>query len=349
MAAPLAGRANFESVLVYYDEPQVMLLNRSDDRKLIAVAIPHEGLAISGLQETTFPFFAAEISWSQTERYFRGVNDLRYLFMYPKHKKWYLFDFSLLDSRDRVPLVPVPSGAIRSEWFPDAGFFVREHTETFEISREGLQLKTFFIDGSWDFADFSRFYGKFAEIYSLYLAIFKFNSADATGEAKRIIKTAFVHYPFMGGSSYRNFYGDLLNAQTYSDRLSVNKIEYASPGHVEVYAQADIFGKVRKSLDHFGSNQFEAAGSYKRLRDFLGKSHLLRSNAAEFNSDSEMGRIISRMTLELSAAMSFEEISLVNSLVEQNALAAAKVVLSYARRIERSYMFFAEGRVSWNR
>ena len=78
--------AKFVSLLVYLDERQVVMLDHGDDAKIIGVAIEKEGYE--------FPFLGAEISFSQWERYNRQFVDLRYLFLVPKWKRWYLFDLA---------------------------------------------------------------------------------------------------------------------------------------------------------------------------------------------------------------------------------------------------------------
>jgi hypothetical protein len=78
--------ANFIQVLEYMDGPQAVLLERSAESKIVAVAIEKHGYR--------YPFFGAEVSSEQWERYRSGFLDLRYLFMYPRLKSWYIFDLS---------------------------------------------------------------------------------------------------------------------------------------------------------------------------------------------------------------------------------------------------------------
>jgi hypothetical protein len=64
-------KATYVSTFVYVDEPQVILLDRGRDAKVIAIAIVRGGMQ--------YPFLGAEISSSQLERYLRECSDLRYL------------------------------------------------------------------------------------------------------------------------------------------------------------------------------------------------------------------------------------------------------------------------------
>jgi hypothetical protein len=257
--------AKFEAVLVYYDEPQLMRLKISDDHFLIAAAIADD--------LGSYPFFAAEISYDQYERYRRGSTHLRYLFDYPRYKKWYTFDFASLDEDDLVYAYEVQKDEINPEWLPSAGFFSRSHTEPDPTANQQLSQETFLIDGSWNLPDFSQFYGRVSDVYSFFLALDKFFRAAVPVDIKRAIKTAFTHYPLQGGSSYKHFYLDLITSQRYADRLSVKSIAYASPGRVEIFARNDIFSNFETSIRIFAENEQEVTERYNMLHSYLSKSN----------------------------------------------------------------------------
>ena len=65
--------ATLAQVLEYMDGPQAVLLNRGNISKIAGVAIEKGGY--------THPFFGAEISLDQWERYRRGLMDFRSLFI----------------------------------------------------------------------------------------------------------------------------------------------------------------------------------------------------------------------------------------------------------------------------
>jgi hypothetical protein len=61
-----------------------------------------------------------------------------------------------------------------------------------------------------------------------------------------------------------------------------------------------------------------------------------------------MGQYIRTMTDELANAIRFRDMEKVRELSENNELATAKIMLSLVRRIGYSYVFFAEGRVTFD-
>ena len=330
-------QATYEATLVYYDEPQLIVLNRPNKRKVIATAIAHDG--------AEYPFLGAEISYEQWDRYLREISDLRYLFEYPRVKKWYIFDFSNLDDAGGIKMLPLDRVQVSEDYLPAGQFFARSHTEPLGKLQAELGVETFLIDGAWDFSDFSAFYGKISDLYAIFLSIVRYGSEQTERVVRGNIREAYRRYPLKGGASYRFFYRDLFNTQSIMDRLNVDSIQYASPGHVNVHARHDIFGEIRASLNNYRHNAFAVSQSYHALRKFLSKSRLLTANAEEFDSSSPFARRIVILTELLCEALSFPYLSQISDLTGGNALASAKIVLSFARRVDRSFRFFAEGRV----
>lgn len=329
--------ATYESTLVYYDEPQLIVLSRPNKRKIIATAIIQDG--------RDYPFFGAEISQEQWERYLREISDLRFLFEYPRFKKWYLFDFSDLDEAGNVKMRSLSREEISEDYLPAGQFFSRSHTEPLGQSHAELGVEKFLIDGAWDFSDFSAFYGKISDLYALFLSIGRFGSDQTERVVRGNIREAYQRYPLKGGASYRFFYRDLFNTQSIMDRLIVDSIQYASPGHVDVHARHDIFGEIRISLDNYRKNATAASKEYHSLRKFLSKSRLLTASAEGFDSKSPYASQINLQTARLCDALSFPYLNQVVDLTGGNDLAAAKIMLSFTRRIDKSFRFFAEGRV----
>ena len=308
------------------------------DRKVVAVAIDGEA--------DSTPFFGAEINNKQWERYLRGAADLRYLFLFPHAKRWYHFDLSDIKG-ETVLLSEAPTDDHKNEEFlPSAGFFSRDHTEDLK-SQDSYQLNSyeFGIDGAWELSDFSKFYGKFSDLYSFYLSLRKYVS-DATGlPEKRVIRKAFIDHPLKGGSSYVNLYHDLFSAQG-RDRLSVQSIQYASPGHVAVSGRKDTFEEIFSSLSTMMNQYDEISTQYKYLHSYLSDAKLLKPDEDKFDPDGPVADFIYGQTNDLAQKMGFEKIELIHELTNQNSLLTAKVLLSHYRRLQAYYMFFAEGRVS---
>lgn len=128
-----APEALFAGTPVFLDEPQVVLLERNPDSKIIGVAIDKEGLK--------YPFLGAEISFAQWQRYRRQYVDLRYLFLMPRWKRWYIFDLASVQYDKRVTLTRAQKEDYKNEhYLPSHGFFARSHTEPFEVGAGACQI-----------------------------------------------------------------------------------------------------------------------------------------------------------------------------------------------------------------
>src|ERR1700721_2565428 len=113
--------AKFMQILEYMDGPQVVLLERSNDFKIVAVAIERA--------REQHPFFGAPISYAQWERYRRGMLGLRFLFMFPRWRQWFFLNLNA-DSGGAVELRRTAKDTVAEEsYVPDAGFFSYDHSE----------------------------------------------------------------------------------------------------------------------------------------------------------------------------------------------------------------------------
>lgn len=330
--------ARFVSTLVNLDEPQVVMLDHGDDAKIIGVAIDKE--------DYDSPFLGAEISFSQWERYNRQFVDLHYLFTWPRWKRWYIFDLADLDEHCDIPLKRVQEADYRNpKYLPAQGFWARSHTEddpVFAASTEVVTRK-FLIDGTWDPADISQFFGRINDIYSFFLGIGKFQSEKTNHEQKRALVNTFTDNTLHSGFNYVNFYGDLKGLVTFGERLAMPAIVKQSPGFVSVEGKATTLDEVTEALANFTAKQDAIKIEYNMLRKFLSKSKLLKAgNIDKLEKNDPIFRFIREhnKTLSKSLGVDVEPIERLTS----NVLTTAKILLAHYRRLERYHMFFAEGR-----
>ncbi len=328
----------FVQVLEYMDGPQVVLLERSTDFKIVGVAI----------DEPTHnrEFFGSAISYDQWERYRRGMLDLRFLFMYPRWRQWFRFAISLNEQRE-VYLRRVQKDEYAEEhYIPESGFFSYDHSEPIKyVGSEEQSTQKYTTDGIWDLPDFTEFYHKLTDIYAFSLSLKKYQSPNIPIDEKRRIRESFMGHPLRGGSSYQNLYNDLAATQALDERLSVGRLQYASQGHVDVRGRLDIFTELSGTFHQFQKEYEILRMEYNRLYDFLRKGKLLKADAEKFGTDDPFARYIEQEARRLSQQLSLKADDLIFELTGGNALKFAKVVLSYFRRVERYFIFFAEGRV----
>lgn len=331
-------RATFVTTLVYADEPQLILL-KAGDRKVVAMAIDRE--------DKELPFIATTVSDSDWNKYIRGYVDLRFLFLYAKFGRAFEFDLADMSDDSEVLMEPFGSEQIPEDLLPSPRFFARHHTEPADESEVGLSKQSFGLDGEWDLPEFGQFYGKLSDIYAFNLALDKFNSPSASNDSRKSIVDAFSHYPWRGGFSYVHFYDDLYKTQAFGERLGVDSIQYASPGHVDILGLDEVFAKTTYTLKKFQENRPEIDAQYNKLHKYLSEMKLLKVEGDRFDNDSSIADYIFRESRKLAKLLEIENFGLIHRLAGRNALASSKIILSYYRRVEQSWLFFAEGRVQF--
>lgn len=330
-------RARLSLVLEYYDGPQAVLLQRSDDCRIVAVAAD-----VSGYQ---MPFFGAEINLSQWERYRRGFVDLRYLFVHPHFKRWYFFD--LIDARDRIALNDADlSDGIQNDLIPEHGFFSYNHSEPVDIDiKQGRAIQSYKTDGVWDIGDFTKFYNKFSDLYAFFLSFKKYADQSISVATRKKIRDAFAKQPLRGGSSYGNLYNELAFSQNDSDRIAIGRIKYASPGEIEVRGRFDVFTEVSVAFHELEAHYIEIKDQYTILYKYLQEQGLLRAEAERFDQEGPIALYLKEMADKLGDSLKLADLSLLFDLTNKNALLYSKVLLAHFRRMEKYFLFFAEGRV----
>jgi hypothetical protein len=331
--------AKYVSTLVYLDEPQVVLLDHGNDAKIIGVAIEK--------QDYDYPFLGAEISFSQWERYNRLFVDLRYLFLLPKWKRWYLFDLADQGDDDKIPLERAKAEDFKNEkYLPTHGFWARAHTEddpVFEASAE-VTSRIFSIDGTWDPPDISQFFGRINDLYSFFLGIGKFLSTDTTQQQKRALVEAFTDNTLHSGFNYVNFYGDLKGLVGFNERLAMPAIVKQSPGFVNVTGMTETLNQVNDALATYSAEQETLKSQYNDLYNYLSRMKLLKKGGDRIDKGDAISEHIKGLNTTFARNLGVN-LAAINRLTGQNALSAAKILLSHHRRLERYHLFFVEGRV----
>lgn len=330
--------AHFVATLVYADEPQVIHL-MSKTVPMVAVAIPSDN------QPEASMFVATTATQQNWRSYLNGASDLRYLFTYPSTRSIYTFDMHKIKD-NRVLMTPW-EGDIPEDYLPQPQFFSRFHTEDFSEHEVKSQTEKLLVDGDWELQEFGRFYQKYSDVYAFLVAIMNWNSAAIPLETKGKIKAAFSGKPFEGGSSYLHFFGDLFSSLRQGERLGLDKVQYASPGYVDVNGREEAFDSVELSLSNFLENHAALHKAYVEFRSSLSKNGYLAIAGINFPASDPAAPVIKERAAQFAALLRFDDFDQVYALAEQNALVSAKIMLSYYRRLEQAAEFFAQGRVAF--
>ncbi len=333
MAIAQPAHAKLLQVLLWYEEPQIVLLQPRPHEFIVGVAIDSE--------EMHSGFVGAHVSVRQLVQYMMQKIDLRYLYLKPDLKKWWIFD---LDTEsDTVSLKRLKGSDSRvDDNAPETGFFYRFHDEIKNIDIQvANSVQKFDIDGSWELGEFSQFYGQVEDIYYLFHSVDEYKNPSSSYTRKKQIEDSLVR-PFRGGGSYRGMYNDFANDNDRAAKLRVNGIQYHSPGYVEVRALEKPFEDSIKLLQNFSSSRDEIKGYYRALHGTLSKNKLLKKESRI--TSTELRDTISDQAKELATQMPGLSVDDFLRMTGGELLVSAKVLLSIVRRVDKLFQFFDEGR-----
>jgi hypothetical protein len=333
----LARTAKINEALVYYDEPQLLLLTSDRDVQMIAVAVRR-----SGMQR---PFFSCEVRDKIFDRYLDGRADLHYVFKEARREMYYFFDLEN-ETDGWVSLRKATDAEVQDDtYWPKIGFFSRSHTIQYQL-RPVFEdsLQEYKIDGNWEARDFSQFHGKISDLYALFSVLNRLDAKQPISERelmKRCIRDRF----WQGGGSYVGFYDDLFSHVKSISPLSVARIQYASPGSFALRGNKDALYDITQMIETFDLHQDDLDSSYREVYRILRKEQLLRAEKSSSFSSKAIEGFVRTRTFEFVKNMKIERANEIFEACDEIVLIFAKVVLSIFRRGNELYSFHAQGRV----
>ena len=198
-----------------------------------------------------------------------------------------------------------------------------------------------YIEGRWEISDLYVFPHRYAEVYSFLYALGAAGSPDESA-----FREAFERYPWQGGYSAVNFYDDLYGSIPREQRLEIKRIEYASPGFIELGAILVIATQVDKILTKVFHTWDKVDRVYDGIHRRYRRRRLARLNARERERklEEEHVRFAIEACKELSEAMGLEQHEALARL-SPDPIARLKILMSFWRRLRELVHFIDEGKV----
>jgi hypothetical protein len=258
---------------------------------------------------------------------------------------WYIFDLAReRDGKIRLERV-AKDKFIEENYIPEQGFFSYDHSEKIQADEiAGLVTQSYATDGKWDLHDFSNFYNNITDLYAFFLSLKKYAAPDTSIDLKKKIRESFREPPLRGGFSYVNMYEGLSSVQKSGERLSVGKLSYASAGEIDIRGRGEVFGEMSIALEELTSRYDDIKSKYNTLYRYCTKNKLLKAER-ESEVSAPVAKFLLEQSMEFAAMMHLEQADVIYNLTGRNSLIFAKILLSHFRRLERYFLFFAEGRV----
>lgn len=335
--------AQYVQTLVEYDGPQVVLLESRKGGLFVCVPIDE---AVEGFD---LPFLAAGVSKTDFKAYLEEAYDLNYLMEYKSTLRTYVVDISKTkhnkkENKEFFSLKFVEKiHADRRKYLPDQGFFARNHTSEYkEPQPEGVITHTYYIDGRWTTADFSRFYARLSDLYAIY-AIAEISDDNLIAEEK--LESAITSYTFKGGGSYRNSFKDIGKASNDNYPLKVSRIQYASPGRIDVRGIEAPLTLVDAIIDGFDSESDRLKEAAKQLYLTLQRDGALGNRNLKFSNKASEAYAL-KLAGTILGILKLPNAEKLLHICADRPVVFAKLALALYRRAVSISKFYEEGRVS---
>jgi len=197
------------------------------------------------------------------------------------------------------------------------------------------------MDGEWEIQDLYLFPHRYSEVYSFLYAL---NEA-ASGNAHRL-SGAFQRYPWRGGYSAVNFYDDLYSSIPKDRRPKIKRIEYASPGFIEVGAILLLVTQIDRILTTAMKTCDKLDSIYTNIHKRAMRRRLLKLSVKEKERKlaEEDVRFVVESTKELAEALGIPDPAALNRLTN-DPLASLKILMGFYRRLRELLHFIEEGKV----
>ncbi|WP_157344838.1 hypothetical protein [Bradyrhizobium pachyrhizi] len=327
-----------KQVLVFYDGPQLALLESDRGHAMLAVAVTREGYG--------YPMFAVEILGNYLEKYLQGKADLRYVFASAPVNRLYFFDLTE-EKSGRVLLTRATSDDAANElYYPLHGIFSRSHTHPLEEEvAKGEGKRRFLIDGKWEATDFSGFYGKIADTYALMYISESLETLSATESDKLFLQSSINEKNWQGGGSYGSFYGGMRGRARSRHPLKVEGIEYHSPGYIDVLGNIAVLNRVDEAVQRLIRRGRDISKLYKAVYKSLKNEKLLRADKTSGFANESTEQYTLAQSYRLAAMVGLSNPESMFAACDNNVIVFAKVVLSFSRRVRDLTRFYVEGRV----
>jgi hypothetical protein len=211
-----------------------------------------------------------------------------------------------------------------------------------QVNPENFDLP---IDGDWFFSDWDRFSGLYGQLYAFFYCT---KSQFITNIGQKIGR--YLRSPWEGGFSRVNLFQALQGYVPSLHDLEIKKIQYSSPGQIEVEALPAVAGRVSDALRGYFRNESNILECEKAINSFLSSSKLRRRDVSRL-SDEQIGltrdqiQFLLRKIAEVSEWIGIHDEIKAISQQSPNAVVTAKVVVALVGRIRRLAEFQVNGQL----
>lgn len=320
-------KLSITEVLLAYDGPLVVVaVDGKTDKSYLGINY--------GDGKHAYLFYFAKVTRTHLQLLFEQRIDVRYLVT-----KYRQGDFMSAECWGRVGnLVETkPLKDFDISWLPESGMFI-SHELSISASAKS---KTVHIDGRWGIEDLRKFSDLVQDAYAFVYAL---TGAGAASTRQRM-EALFRKYPWRGGFSSVNFFDDLYRLIPPAERAQVRRIQYASPGTIELKMDEGVANSIRGFVASLNEPDSGASKEYTEVRAVLKKRGWLGKAKDDLHltpqDEAMLLQFVSRLAKEFGLNSSVDEIV---AFANSDPLGAVKILLAYYRRLAGLADYVATGK-----
>ena len=210
------------------------------------------------------------------------------------------------------------------------------------VEADGAEAEKYLIrlNGRWTLEDLSTFPRLYSQIYSVLYAL---ESASIDENAPMV--EAFRNHPWAGGYSTVNFYNQLYRAIPRLERPTISRIQYASPGWIELTLSPSVAAQIRHVADTVIEHSRALEFFHRDIQAELKSRGLLGLNAPARDIDWEIHReYVVDSLRDFATALGVRQHEMLDAFTH-NSLVSLKMLLSFYRRVEALAVYQKEEKV----
>jgi hypothetical protein len=181
-------------------------------------------------------------------------------------------------------------------------------------------------------------------VQDCYAFVFALTDRSAS-TTKDKITDLFQKYPWRGGFSSVNFFDELYLLIPQTQRASIQKIAYASPGTIDFQMNVVAARTISALCDAINERDSKVEDAYEEAHEWLKERHWLGRSATDLRLSSADRRDLMESVATLADAFGLSgHKERVLELSNSDPLAAVKILLAYYRRLHGLADYVATGK-----
>lgn len=202
------------------------------------------------------------------------------------------------------------------------------------------------LDGRWNLEELSEATKDYTQLYGFAYSLL----ADLPSARREEIDYIYGKFPWKGGYSTVNFFNQLFHKIPPPLRPEVARIQYASPGFIELYEILIVAGTVAAIVKAVCSTISTAHETYRKIQKGSIEHELAKIDLAKENLELTQRQISfcenSAKSLIQVFGLTEAQEQLINSRTQGNPVMKLKILLSVFRRVEPLAEKQSEGKIN---